>query len=179
MKYLQTWGQLNESISDFMNSIMNRDIFAGYIESGGDINLKDEDGKSILILSIEHNNYIFIKYLLTYSDLDINYVYQNNNCFSYIIDSNIMKLFLQRKDLIITGDNLHETLTDFTWRRTLAVLNTGVDWKQKTRNNKYFFESEYSREDSDINDTMLRIQNDFPDIYTEYIKYKKISEFNI
>jgi len=190
MKNYKTYSKLlNEKyISDFMDVLYTVESIKGFIENGGDINIVDENGDNLLLLSIMNFRKDVVKFLIN-NGIDINH--KNNtgeNAIYLLIKTRYMDILntvINKKDAIVTNNdlfNFSRTLKITSEQRSIALNsflnNKNVDWKKKDSIGKYFFE--YIKIDilsyyyAGIDDNELL---DF--IMNFYEKKNKIKDFNL
>jgi len=155
------------------------DRIKGYIETGIDINIQDENGETILFYIVAHGEEKILKYMMNETDIDINI--QNNideTAFSkiHIYDHENYNLFLNNPLFKPSMQDLVNLINEENYGVSKKILKkyieTGGDWKQKI-NGKYFFETKND------DDEIRYFIGDYKEILDFYEKWKKAKEFNL
>ena len=189
MKYINTYQQLNEAnnISNFIKKFIgNISSVEGFIESGGDVDLQDENGTTLLMFAIEEENKEVIKYLLT-TNIDINhkndYHYDALTIAFFTYDPIIIELLIDTNKIKYKTINLF-LATDVIENYKLfnKIFNNIIDcdnctWKEKHKG-KYFWEK-YSDNSEEIELFMLNIKKEHPKVYDFYQRQEKTKGFNL
>jgi len=191
MKYLKKYQLFETHINDFLMNLINSKInLIGFLETGGDINVLDEDGGTLLHLCVEYDKESIFELILNEpyygknkADINIRNKY-NNSAFRNAFNFNMLEKLLKRDDLKLELEDVCSIFEfaskSLMYKTFIKAMENNIDWKRKI-NNRYFFEYYDIKLDGEqyIDETIDMISKKYPEVKRFYEKIKKSKEFNL
>jgi len=179
----------NDSVTELQNLINENGIFVLYdfIKNGGDIEMKNEDEETLMVLC-SYNGYPYIIKELIKLGANVNVIDDINTTPLIYAASNgyndIVKMLIKAGANInyIDGDNetalINTIITGFNYRSARILLDAGADVTIYDKSGKTFYD--YLEEEKNHYRTHIeKLINDYPIQYNNYLKIKKTREFNL
>ena len=184
MRNYKNFKILNESIESIFKRIRTINEINGLMDLGVDINIKDENGKTLLFYFTDDYYSEEFEYIIKNYNPDINVKYKKGTLFTYCGEEN--KLFLlERPELKLNDYDLMRTIMFDNFEIIYKVLNkfdVNLDLKPKkaplinliiTDLEEEFYQSKYNK--------LIRglLKTKYKKYYDNYIKQQHIKNFNI